>query len=99
MWNVRTYKFSNLETLIRTRGPLPEKNALSIFKDIVAAACILYDNNITHRDIKAQNILIKGNSAKLADFGFAKEIREKDNQENGTGVGTMLYMAPQLIFQ
>lgn len=99
MWNVHIYKFSNLDTLIRTRGPLQEGNALSIFKDVVAAACILYDNNITHRDIKAQNILIKGNTAKLADFGFAKELREKDNQENGTGVGTMLYMAPQLIFQ
>jgi serine/threonine protein kinase len=46
----------------------------------VAAACLLYDKNITHRDIKAQNILIKGQTAKLADFGFAKELREKDNQ-------------------
>jgi serine/threonine protein kinase len=35
----------------------------------------------------------------LADFGFAKELREKDLQENGTGVGTILYMAPQLIFE
>jgi serine/threonine protein kinase len=80
MWNVQSYKFSNLETLIRTGGPLQEKQALTIFKDVVAAACILYDNNITHRDIKAQNILIKANTAKLADFGFAKELREKDNQ-------------------
>lgn len=66
---------------------------------MVNAACLLYDKNITHRDIKAQNILIKGQTAKLADFGFAKELREKDNQENGTSVGTMLYMAPQLIFE
>lgn len=73
--------------------------ALSIFRDIVDAACTLYDKNITHRDIKAQNILMKGNSAKLADFGFAKELREKDNQANGTSVGTILYMAPQLIFE
>jgi serine/threonine-protein kinase ULK3 len=58
---------------------------------------VLYDHNITHRDIKAQNILIKGSTAKLADFGFAKELREKDTQEDGTGVGTILYMAPQLI--
>lgn len=65
----------------------------------MAAACVLYDKNITHRDIKAQNILLQDNRAKLADFGFAKELRDKDNQEDGTGVGTMLYMAPQLIFE
>ena len=44
------------------------------------AACVLYDKNITHRDIKAQNILLQGGRAKLADFGFAKELRDKDNQ-------------------
>ncbi len=36
------------------------------------AACVLYDRNITHRDIKAQNILVKNGVFKLADFGFAK---------------------------
>jgi serine/threonine protein kinase len=61
-----------LEEFIKTRGSLAEEHALPIFRDIVNAACILYDHNITHRDIKAQNILIKGNTAKLADFGFAK---------------------------
>ena len=72
---------------------------MKYFRDIVNAACVLYDYNITHRDIKAQNILIKDGVAKLADFGFAKELREKDVQEDGTGVGTILYMAPQLILQ
>lgn len=88
---------SNLEEYIKTRGALTEGNALPVFRDVVNAACVLYDYNITHRDIKAQNILIKGETAKLADFGFAKELREKDMQEDGTGVGTILYMAPQLI--
>jgi serine/threonine protein kinase len=63
---------SNLEEYIKTKGAMPEEHALPIFRDIVYAACVLYDRNITHRDIKAQNILIKGATAKLADFGFAK---------------------------
>lgn len=53
-------------------GALPEKKSLPILKDIVSAACLLYDLNITHRDIKAQNILLQKGRAKLADFGFAK---------------------------
>ena len=85
--------------MVKTRGRLTEEEALPFFKHVVEAGCVLYDRNITHRDIKAQNILIKDGVAKLADFGFAKELREKDVQEDGTGVGTILYMAPQLIFE
>lgn len=66
---------SNLESYVKAKGPLPEKQAVSIFRDVVSAACVLYDRNITHRDIKAQNILLKNGVAKLADFGFAKELR------------------------
>lgn len=80
------------------KGYVSEKAALPILRDIVDAACLLYDLNITHRDIKTQNILLQNGRAKLADFGFAKEMREKDVRETGTGVGTILYMAPQLIF-
>jgi len=54
------------------KGSLSEKNAVPILKDIVNAACLLYDLNITHRDIKTQNILLQNGRAKLADFGFAK---------------------------
>ena len=54
------------------------RNTLPILQDIVDAACLLYDLNITHRDIKAQNILLQNGRTKLADFGFAKEMREKD---------------------
>jgi serine/threonine-protein kinase ULK/ATG1 len=87
-----------LEDFIRMKGCLSEKQAIPLLKDIIDAACLLYDLGITHRDIKTQNILLQNGRAKLADFGFAKELREKDVRETGTGVGTILYMAPQLIF-
>jgi serine/threonine protein kinase len=73
------YENSNLEDYIKMKGYLSEKAALRILRDIVNAACLLYDLNITHRDIKTQNILLQNDGrAKLADFGFAKEMREKD---------------------
>ncbi len=72
---VHNTPISNLESYVKAKGPLPEKQAVSIFRDVVSAACVLYDRNITHRDIKAQNILLKNGVAKLADFGFAKELR------------------------
>lgn len=65
----------------------------------------LYVNDIMHRDLKPQNILLDRSEAdavlKLADFGLAKYIHpnmnegEKDCSEN-TVCGTPVYMAPEI---
>jgi serine/threonine protein kinase len=53
----------------------------------------------SHRDIKAENILIDGKySLKLADFGFATHSKGKDGSDKlHTIKGTRGYMAPELI--
>lgn len=84
---------------INQKGPLEGNEALKMIKGIVSAVSFLYDHNIIHRDIKPQNILISKGNPKLADFGFAKETsKDKDMKQTGTNIGTLLYMAPQLIF-
>jgi serine/threonine protein kinase len=54
----------------------------------------LKDNNIIHRDIKPKNILLSGNTIKLADFGFASD---KTIDMYNTVCGSPLYMAPEII--
>lgn len=72
---------------------------MRVIRAIVSAVSFLYDHNILHRDIKPQNILLSKGEPKIADFGFAKETQDdKDVQKTGTNIGTLLYMAPQLIF-
>jgi serine/threonine protein kinase len=43
------------------------------------------------RDLKPANIMTKGNTLKLGDFGFAKQMKQESMA--ATCVGTPLYMS------
>jgi serine/threonine protein kinase len=45
---------------------------------------------ILHRDLKPENIFLKGKNIKIADFGFAVEV--KDTKLMNINVGSPLYM-------
>lgn len=76
-----------------------EEDLLIILKQCVDALCFLQINNISHRDIKPQNILLfKEGIFKMADFGEAKKLKESQiqNKNFNTLRGTELYMSPLL---
>mgnify|MGYP001301666269 FL=1 len=65
------------------------------FYEIFNGLEYLFNNNILHRDIKPQNILITDNTIKISDFGFAKTFEK--NELISTVCGSPLYMAPEII--
>ncbi len=77
-----------------------EYELIKIIKDLVRTFSYLQKRNISHRDIKPQNILIfNGGEYKLADFGEAKELLNNYNNTNKQTLrGTELYMSP-ILFQ
>ena len=80
-----------------------EKEIFDILNDLVKSLAQLQRENISHRDIKPQNILLceEKNEIKykLADFGEAKELIEGDRPTNNqTLKGTELYMSPILFY-
>jgi serine/threonine protein kinase len=90
------YEFCNggtFENLLKNSGPLPEKVALNYFSQIIDAFKVLNKNNIMHRDLKPDNILLHDGILKLADFGFCKPL-ENEEDTTKTMLGSPIYMAP-----
>jgi serine/threonine protein kinase len=66
----------------------------------------LHENRVVHRDLKAQNILVKSRKdgdttylyAKVADFGLSKTKEKSSSYSNLTSnIGTTRWMAPKLM--
>ena len=76
-----------------------EKELIHIIKQLTQVLSFLQKSNISHRDIKPQNILVfKNNVYKIADFGEAKQIENMTiNLICNSLRGTELYMSPLLF--
>ena len=78
-------------------GVFPVADAVHIAVVCAEALKHAHDQNMVHRDIKPDNILLTGTGVvKVADFGLAKVMDEDVSMtQSGTGLGTPLYMAPE----
>ncbi|MDJ0518841.1 MAG: serine/threonine-protein kinase [Trichodesmium sp. MO_231.B1] len=67
----------NLAVVISKQGTLPEKKALNYIRQIANALTVIHSQNILHRDIKPDNIILRKNNKNkeevvLIDFGIAR---------------------------
>ena len=80
---------------LMTAQPLAPSLAMNISLDICRGLMAAHAQNIIHRDIKPQNILLTSDRiAKISDFGVAR-ILEATTDYAGTITGTRRYMAPE----
>jgi serine/threonine-protein kinase len=86
-----------LKEYIRKEGRLSCEEAVRIACQVCSALHHAHENNIVHRDIKPQNILIsRDGTAKVADFGIARAVTSATVTMAGANViGSVHYFSPE----
>ena len=81
--------------------PIPYHIAVNICHDITLALSFLHSNDIVHRDLSSNNVLLRGNIlAKVTDFGMARlgDINPHGTRFTSTTCpGTDVYMPPEAV--
>ena len=81
--------------------PIPYHIAVDICHDVTLALSFLHSNNIVHRDLSSNNVLLRGNVlAKVTDFGMARlgDINPHATRFTSTMCpGTDVYMPPEAV--
>lgn len=89
----------DLSQFLREHGRAAEEVARRFLTQIAAGLCVLHRENVLHRDLKPQNILLSDGTdspmLKIADFGFARALQPQDMA--ATVCGSPLYMAPEIL--
>lgn len=89
-------KGKTLKELIREKGRIPYDLALNFSTQIAKALDCAHKNNIIHRDIKPQNILVtEEGSLKVTDFGIAKSTNSSTITNTSNVIGSAHYFSPE----
>ena len=84
--------------LLPSKRLLPVKTIIQIFSQILDALEYAHEQDIVHRDIKPDNIMIEKHTHRpiITDFGIARALSDLQ-EDNSITQGSPLYMPPEQI--
>jgi tRNA A-37 threonylcarbamoyl transferase component Bud32 len=86
----------NLKQRLQREGRLPVRTALELGIEVGVALSFAHANGLVHRDVKPQNVLLRGDEVKVTDFGIARSLDVQGGLTvTGTVLGTSDYIAPE----
>ncbi|WP_067730877.1 Stk1 family PASTA domain-containing Ser/Thr kinase [Oceanobacillus damuensis] len=85
-----------LKEYIQHYGPIDVPEALDIMKQISSAIAHAHANDIVHRDIKPQNIMVNSfGQVKVTDFGIAIALSATSLTQTNSILGSVHYLSPE----
>jgi tetratricopeptide (TPR) repeat protein len=84
------------QTIIDAGKGAPTETQIDLIVQLLRALAYLHRRKIVHRDLKPSNILVIDGRVKVLDFGLSI-IDGQHSDAAGTTVGTLGYMAPEVM--
>ncbi len=86
----------DLRARLKESGTLLPAEVARIGASIAAGLTAVHAAGVVHRDVKPENILMDGSTARLTDFGISRLARDSELGRSSLLAGTPQYVAPEL---
>jgi len=84
-----------LSDLLDESAPLSEATTLTVVAQTLEALQAAHDRGIVHRDVKPANLMLRGGSVVVTDFGVARTADARRLTAADVVLGTAVYAAPE----
>jgi protein-serine/threonine kinase len=99
LWVIMDFMEGGALTDVIDNNTISEAQISCICFETTKGLAHLHGQNIIHRDIKSDNVLLDiSGQVKITDFGFCAQLTEQ-RAKRGTMVGTPYWMAPEVVKQ